>query len=51
MRPLVIESQSRFIGADNAEKILEITGRGENVVILSNHQTEADPQVYNKEDL
>lgn len=30
---------------DNAVKIADILAKGENVVLLSNHQTEADPQV------
>lgn len=44
-RTLIIKEQSRLVGKENAQKILEITNKGENVVILSNHQTEADPQV------
>ena len=34
-----------MVGADNAKKIVELVSKGENVVILSNHQTEVDPQV------
>lgn len=30
---------------ENAKKIISAIEKGENVVILSNHQTEADPQV------
>ena len=37
--------QSRLLGIENAKKIEEIVSRGENVIILSNHQTECDPQV------
>lgn len=29
---------------ENAKKIVELTNKGENVLILSNHQTEVDPQ-------
>jgi hypothetical protein len=43
---MIIDDQSRLVGLEQAQKILELTERGENVVILSNHQTEADPQVY-----
>lgn len=34
------------MGKENALKILDLAAKGENVVILSNHQTEADPQVW-----
>jgi glycerol-3-phosphate O-acyltransferase len=43
--PLIIDNQSKLFGVENARKIREIITKGENVVILSNHQTEADPQV------
>ncbi len=33
------------MGIEYAKEILEASKRGENVVILSNHQTEVDPQV------
>jgi len=45
LKPLIILKQSRILGEANAKKILELADKGENVVILSNHQTEADPQV------
>lgn len=45
LKPMIIMEQSRMLGKDNAEKMLERLKDGENVVILSNHQTEADPQV------
>ena len=45
LKPLIIQDQSILKGEQNAKKIAEIIKRGENVVILSNHQTEADPQV------
>jgi len=44
-RPLVIADRSRLLGVDHANKILTQLAAGENVVMLSNHQTEADPQV------
>lgn len=34
-----------MVGVDNLRRIQEYLQRGENVVLLSNHQTEADPQV------
>lgn len=46
MRPLIIKEQSRMLGESNFVKIKEILAKGENVVILSNHQTEADAQVF-----
>ena len=45
LHPLVILKKSKIEGAEYAKKILETLERGENVIILSNHQTEADPQV------
>ena len=45
LKPLIILDQSILRGGDNAKKISEYVAKGENVVILSNHQTEADPQV------
>ncbi|RYY84654.1 hypothetical protein EON63_08790 [archaeon] len=45
IRPLIIQQQSRLVGEEHAREILSYIERGENVCILSNHQTEADPQV------
>jgi len=45
LRPLVTLEHSRLVGVENAKKIDECLARGDNVFILSNHQTEADPQV------
>ena len=45
LRPLIILNKSKLEGLQNANKILQLLEKGENVVILSNHQTEADPQV------
>lgn len=44
-RPLIKFERSRLLGVDNAKDIDSLLKRGENVVILSNHQTEVDPQV------
>jgi hypothetical protein len=46
LKPLIILDQSILRGADNLNKISEYVAKGENIVILSNHQTEADPQVF-----
>jgi glycerol-3-phosphate O-acyltransferase len=45
MKTLVILEQSQLVGKENFQKIEEATSKGDNVWILSNHQTEADPQV------
>jgi glycerol-3-phosphate O-acyltransferase len=45
LKPLIIMDQSIIRGEENAKKIAECIAKGENVVLLSNHQTEADPQV------
>lgn len=45
LKPLIILDESRMLGESNARKIVELSSKGENIVILSNHQTEADPQV------
>lgn len=46
MKPLIILDQSILRGADNLNRISEYVAKGDNIVILSNHQTEADPQVF-----
>ena len=46
LKPLIILDQSILRGADNLNKITEYVAKGDNIVILSNHQTEADPQVF-----
>lgn len=45
LKPLVIYEKSKLFGVEYAKQILDTVNRGENVVILSNHQTEVDPQV------
>lgn len=44
-RPLVIKEQSKLFGKENAKKMEALLKEGHNVVLLSNHQTEVDPQV------
>ena len=46
LRPLVILEQSKVEGLQNADKIAQLIAKGDNVIIMSNHQTEADPQVW-----
>lgn len=45
LRPLIIDEKSEVFNVDQCKRIEAILEKGENVVILSNHQTEADPQV------
>lgn len=43
-RPLIIKENSLLLGKSNAEAIDAAVKRGENVILLANHQTEGDPQ-------
>jgi glycerol-3-phosphate O-acyltransferase len=45
MRPLIVDEESKVFNVENCKEIETILARNENVVFLSNHQTEADPQV------
>jgi glycerol-3-phosphate O-acyltransferase len=44
LRPLVDKQRSTLKGQKNIEQILTYLKRKDNVILLSNHQTEADPQ-------
>ena len=44
VRPLVDLPRSRVLGKENLDEISGSLSRGENVILLANHQTEADPQ-------
>ena len=44
LRPLVKFDQSAILGQENLEKIDSYINTGDNVILLSNHQTEPDPQ-------
>lgn len=44
-RTLVDEEQSHLEGIDNVKRIEQQLAAGENVFLLSNHQTECDPQL------
>ncbi len=43
--PFVDQERSRVLGLDHLDTISEQLRRGENVILLSNHQTEPDPQL------
>ena len=45
IRPLIITEESKLFGTEQVDSIVNLVKRKENVVILANHQTEADPQV------
>lgn len=44
IRPLVVLEQSKVLGIANIHQIEAQLAKGENVVLLANHQTEPDPQ-------
>ncbi|CAM9880147.1 unnamed protein product [Scytosiphon promiscuus] len=44
-RPLIELDNSKLAGKENLAKIADYLAKGENVFLMSNHQTEADPQV------
>lgn len=44
-RPMVKYRSSRVDGIEHVKKIERLLARGENVMLIANHQTEADPQV------
>ena len=44
-RPAMDLEHSLILGTENIEKAMEQLAKGENVVFLANHQSEADPQV------
>ncbi len=45
IRPLIDFNKSKLNGLDNVKKMIGQIQRGENVILLANHQTEPDPQV------
>lgn len=45
IRPLVNFTQSQVLGLEYVEQINTQIARGENVILLANHQTEPDPQL------
>ncbi len=44
VKPLIDMSHSSVRGIENLDEIIEHLRQGHNVILLSNHQTEADPQ-------
>jgi glycerol-3-phosphate O-acyltransferase len=45
MRPFVDSANSKIEGIDEIHRIRKQLDNGENVILFSNHQTEADPQI------
>ena len=45
MRPLVDIKRSKVLGTEFLNEIIQRIRRGENVILLANHQTEPDPQI------
>lgn len=43
-RPLILFEESYVLGLDVVQEIVSLLEKGENVVLLANHQTEPDPQ-------
>eukprot|EP00470_Lotharella_oceanica_P016900 CAMPEP_0170196556 /NCGR_PEP_ID=MMETSP0040_2-20121228/64216_1 /TAXON_ID=641309 /ORGANISM="Lotharella oceanica, Strain CCMP622" /LENGTH=400 /DNA_ID=CAMNT_0010445995 /DNA_START=139 /DNA_END=1341 /DNA_ORIENTATION=+ len=43
-RPLIELESSKIHGIENLAKVIDYVEKGENVILLSNHQTEVDPQ-------
>lgn len=44
-RPLINFSESRILGISNLETIMKLVSKGENAILLANHQIEPDPQI------
>ena len=44
MRPLLVKERSKVLGIEYVQEMAEVLKKGDNVVLLSNHQSEADPQ-------
>lgn len=45
IRPLINFKESKILGLNQIQQMNEQLSRGENVILLANHQTEPDPQV------
>jgi len=45
LKPLIIDEESKVFGIEKCKLIESFIANGDNVIILSNHQTECDPQV------
>ena len=43
--PLIDQNHSLITGKEHLNAIIEATDRGDNVILLANHQTEIDPQI------
>lgn len=47
IKPLINFSESKVLGLPNIDEIVGSLTKGENVILLANHQTEPDPQIIN----
>lgn len=47
IRPLINFKDSKVYGYENVDRMIEQVRRGENVILLANHQIEPDPQIIN----
>ncbi len=45
IRPLIDFSMSKIFGFESIQQIIKQLEKGENVILLANHQTEPDPQI------
>lgn len=45
VRSSIDEKNSRIFGEENLEAMQQLLNRGENAILLANHQTEVDPQI------
>lgn len=48
VQPLIMWDQSFAEGLEVADEIEALVAKGDNVILLANHQTEADPQVCSR---
>lgn len=44
LRPLIVFAKSKALGLENVDTMASYIAKGENVILLGNHQTEPDPQ-------
>lgn len=44
IRPLILFESSKVLGLETVDRMIDQLAKGENVILLANHQTEPDPQ-------
>lgn len=44
-QPLIVMEKSKVLGLEHIEQMISQMEKGENVILLANHQTEPDPQI------